>query len=302
MSRTSSNHQSSGELKALILFSIILLFVLAFAMVYSYISLLVILMSIAGAVSYISWSRVSNSDSHSPDYIQSGEAGAASLLLVMLFIYIPSWPVVAAVITTFLLFILEYMIFIPATGNRKTRFLPGIIIMVVLAVFIFYIVREGVYPGKILLWAPFLGFSDLSLSFNAILVITGISVLLYILLLIVNHEMKLHGYGLNYIELTGIHPTLASFILSAVRSLLAVLLLVTIGWTGALLKYLPVIHRSPTPAGEITAISIIVIFLLGIYITLVYLPAGIVLALMILLSYIFTYMKIYLFPRWKVYR
>jgi len=301
MPRTSSNHQSSGELKALILSTIILLLILTFTLVYGYIPLVVILLSVAGTISYISWNRVSNSDPHSPDYIQSGEAGAASLLLVLILIYIPTWPVVAALITTFLLFILEFMIFIPATSNRKTRFLPGNIIMVLLAVFIFYIVKDGIYPGKILLWAPFLGFSDLSLSFITIVVFTGTSVLLYVFILVVNPEMKLHGYGKKYMELTGLHPTLAGFILSAVRSLLAVLLLVTIGWTGALLKYLPVFHRSPTPAGEITAISIILIYILGIYIILLYLPAGIVLALMLLLSYILTYAKIYLFPRWKVY-
>ncbi|MFW5770313.1 MAG: hypothetical protein ACOCX9_02650 [Spirochaetota bacterium] len=302
MSRTSSNHRSSGELKTLILFSIILLFVLAFAMVYSYISLMVIMMSIAGAVSYISWNRVSNSDSHSPDYIQSGEAGAASLLLLLLLIYIPSWPVAAAVITTFLLFILEYIIFIPATSNRRTRFLPGIIIMSVLAVFIYYIAREGVYPGMILLWSPFLGFSDLSLSFNTIIGFTVISLLLYVFILVVNPGFKLHAYGKRYIQLTGIHPSLANIILSTVRSLLVVLLIVTMGWMGALLKYLPVLYRSPTPAGEITTITIILVYMLGIYIILVYLPAGIVLALMLLLSYILTCAKIYLLPRWKVYR
>ncbi len=302
ITRTSSSPRNNNELKTLILFTIVLLFVVPFTLMHNYISLMVILMSIAGAMNYISWNRVSNSNSHSPDYIQSGEAGTSSLILLLILVYIPSWPVSAAVITTILLFILEYAIFLPSTGNRKTRFLPGIIILFLLAIFIFYIVREGIYPGEILLWAPFLGFGDLSLPAGTMTGLMCISLLLYILILIVNPKMKLQSYGNKYVELTGVSPFLVTIIISAVRSLLTVLLIITMGWLGALLKHLPVSHRSPTPAGEITAISIIILYLLSINIIMLFFPGGIVLALMILLSYTLTYAKMYLFPRWKVYQ
>lgn len=297
-----SKASESGELKALILMLLALVSVLGVSLLYSYLTLMVLLMSFAGAMAYLAWTRISITKTSSPDYIQSGEAATLSLVLLILFILIPSYPLVSVLISYPVLFIMEYTVFMPLAKTGKNQYLVGMIILFILGIFIFYMVRENIYPGPVLSWAPFLGFTDLPFSPYITAGITALSFLMYLLILIILPEMKLLGHGENFIQLTGAPYALVYPVLAAARALLVILLLLTMGWMGVFLKYLPFLHRSPTPSNEIIALSLVILYLAGVNLAVLFLPPGIILALMVVTSYLFTFIYIYYFSGRKGYR
>ncbi len=284
----SSKANESGQLKAFILLLLALLSLLGFSLLYSYLTPLVLLMSLAGAMAYLSWARISNTGISSPDYIQSGEAGTLSLVLLLLFMLMPSFPLVSVLISFVVLFIMEYILFMPSSNNNRSQYLVGIVVLFILGIFVFYMVREDIFPGPVLTWAPFLGFSDVLMSPYITAGITGISLIIYLVLLTLIPEMKLLGHGKPFIELTGVRYSVVFTVLAAARALLIILLLATMGWIGVFLKYFPRVHRSPTPANEIIALSMVILYLAGANLLVLFFPAGIVLAVMVFTSYILT--------------